>query len=162
MAINEFEGTVMLVSHDRALLRSVCDEFWMVSHGGVAPFDGDLDDYQRYLLDEAKRAREAVRQEQVQANKALAAAKAAPIAKPLPAATAEKRKWEKEIARLDARMQALSTEGSQLESQISANPTPQEVASLGKRLKAINEELQTLEDQWLGATAALEATLAPG
>ena len=162
MAINEFEGTVMLVSHDRALLRSVCDEFWMVSHGGVAPFDGDLDDYQRYLLDEAKRSREAVRQEQVQANRALAAAKAAPIAKPLPAATAEKRKWEKEIASLDERMQALSTEGSQLESQISANPTPQEIASLGKRLKAINDALQTLEDQWLGATAALEATQAIG
>jgi ATP-binding cassette subfamily F protein 3 len=162
MAINEFEGTVMLVSHDRALLRSVCDEFWMVSHGGVAPFDGDLDDYQRYLLDEAKRAREAVRQEQVQANKALAAAKAAPIAKPLPAATAEKRKWEKEIAKLDARMQTLSTEGSQLESQISANPTPHEIASLGKRLQAINEELQTLEDQWLIATASLEAPMASG
>ena len=71
-------------------------------------------------------------------------------------------KWEKEIARLDARMQALSTEGSQLESQINANPTPQEIASLGKRLKAINEELQTLEDQWLGATAALETAQAPG
>jgi ATP-binding cassette subfamily F protein 3 len=50
MALNEFEGTVMLVSHDRALLRAVCDEFWMVSRGGVEPFDGDLDDYQRYLL----------------------------------------------------------------------------------------------------------------
>src|SRR5665647_169750 len=61
MALNEFEGTVMLVSHDRALLRSVCDEFWMVSRGGVAPFDGDLDDYQRYLLDEAKRQREEAR-----------------------------------------------------------------------------------------------------
>jgi ATP-binding cassette subfamily F protein 3 len=59
-------------------------------------------------------------------------------------------------------MQALSTEGSQLESQISANPTPQEIASLGKRLKAINEELQTLEDQWLGATAALEVALPAG
>ena len=58
MALNEFEGTVMLVSHDRALLRSVCDEFWMVSRGGVEPFDGDLDDYQRYLLDESKRLRE--------------------------------------------------------------------------------------------------------
>jgi ATP-binding cassette subfamily F protein 3 len=57
MALNEFEGTVMLVSHDRALLRAVCDEFWMVSRGGVSPFDGDLDDYQRYLLDEAKRLR---------------------------------------------------------------------------------------------------------
>jgi ATP-binding cassette subfamily F protein 3 len=60
MALNEFEGTVMLVSHDRALLRAVCDEFWLVSRGGVEPFDGDLDDYQRYLLDEAtlKRALE--------------------------------------------------------------------------------------------------------
>ncbi len=61
MALNEFEGTVMLVSHDRALLRAVCDEFWMVSRGGVAPFDGDLDDYQRYLLDEAKRQRELIK-----------------------------------------------------------------------------------------------------
>jgi ATP-binding cassette subfamily F protein 3 len=59
VALNEFEGTVMLVSHDRALLRAVCDEFWLVSRGGIEPFDGDLDDYQRYLLDEAKRARAA-------------------------------------------------------------------------------------------------------
>jgi len=58
VALNEFEGTVMLVSHDRALLRAVCDEFWLVARGGVEPFDGDLDDYQRYLLDEAKRSRE--------------------------------------------------------------------------------------------------------
>ena len=49
----------MLVSHDRALLRAVCDEFWLVTRGGIEPFDGDLDDYQRFLLNEAKRAREA-------------------------------------------------------------------------------------------------------
>ncbi|KAB2904944.1 MAG: ATP-binding cassette domain-containing protein, partial [Burkholderiaceae bacterium] len=61
MALNEFEGTVMLVSHDRALLRAVCDEFWLVGRGGVGPFDGDLDDYQRYLLDESKRLRELAR-----------------------------------------------------------------------------------------------------
>ncbi len=59
VALNEFEGTVMLVSHDRALLRAVCDEFWLVTRGGIEPFDGDLDDYQRFLLNEAKRAREA-------------------------------------------------------------------------------------------------------
>ncbi|HYG44465.1 MAG TPA: ATP-binding cassette domain-containing protein [Bordetella sp.] len=59
VALNEFEGSVMLVSHDRALLRSVCDEFWLVSRGGVQDFDGDLDDYQVYLLEEAKRRREA-------------------------------------------------------------------------------------------------------
>ena len=54
----DYKGTLLLVSHDRALLRSVCDEFWLVSKGGVAPFDGDLEDYQRYLLDEARKARE--------------------------------------------------------------------------------------------------------
>ena len=61
MALNAFEGTLMLVSHDRALLRTVCDEFWLVARGGIAPFDGDLDDYQRYLLEESKRLREAAR-----------------------------------------------------------------------------------------------------
>jgi ATP-binding cassette, subfamily F, member 3 len=60
MALNEFEGTVMLVSHDRALLRSVCDEFWLVAGGGVQPFEGDLDDYQKYLLDQAKQRRESL------------------------------------------------------------------------------------------------------
>ena len=58
MALNEFEGTVMLVSHDRSLLRAVCDEFWLVTKGGVEPFDGDLDDYQQFLRDEARRVRE--------------------------------------------------------------------------------------------------------
>ena len=58
MALNEFEGTVLLVSHDRSLLRAVCDEFWLVTKGGVEPFDGDLDDYQEFLRDEARRMRE--------------------------------------------------------------------------------------------------------
>jgi ATP-binding cassette subfamily F protein 3 len=56
IALNEFEGTVMLVSHDRALLREVCDEFWLVSGGEVKEFDGDLDDYQRWLLEVSRSA----------------------------------------------------------------------------------------------------------
>ena len=46
----------MLVSHDRALLREVCDEFWLVARGQVQPFDGDLDDYQKWLLDVSRAA----------------------------------------------------------------------------------------------------------
>jgi ATP-binding cassette subfamily F protein 3 len=64
VALNEFEGTVMLVSHDRSLLRAVCDEFWLVTKGGVEPFDGDLDDYQQFLRDEARRMREQAAGEQ--------------------------------------------------------------------------------------------------
>ncbi|HUD34874.1 MAG TPA: ATP-binding cassette domain-containing protein, partial [Variovorax sp.] len=96
MALNEFEGTLMLVSHDRALLRSVCDEFWMVGRGAVTDFDGDLDDYQRYLLDEAKRqreeAKEAVKKSATDAAPpvampvAVAPAKAAPVERGEPAA----------------------------------------------------------------------------
>ena len=83
MALNDFEGTVMLVSHDRALLRAVCDEFWMVGRGAVGPFDGDLDEYQRYLLDEAKRQRELAKTE------AAADSAAAKTAAALPAAVAD-------------------------------------------------------------------------
>jgi ATP-binding cassette, subfamily F, member 3 len=63
MALNEFEGTVMLVSHDRALLRETCDEFWLVAKGRVEPFDGDLDDYQRWLLEQSREAQRAAQRE---------------------------------------------------------------------------------------------------
>ncbi|HET6828990.1 MAG TPA: ATP-binding cassette domain-containing protein, partial [Ramlibacter sp.] len=87
VALNEFEGTVMLVSHDRALLRSVCDEFWLVGRGNVSPFDGDLDDYQRYLLEEARRLREQLA--------TATAAPSAPVADAAPAANpAEQRRLQ--------------------------------------------------------------------
>ena len=54
MALQTFEGAIVLVSHDRHLLRNSVDEFWLVSEGRVQPFDGDLDDYER-LLDEQRR-----------------------------------------------------------------------------------------------------------
>ncbi|MFT4190121.1 MAG: ATP-binding cassette domain-containing protein [Comamonas sp.] len=96
MALNEFEGTVMLVSHDRALLRSVCDEFWLVGRGQVQPFDGDLDDYQRYLLDESRRLRDEARQQEAARHATAPATPAAtpqtvaavPAAKPASAAQA--------------------------------------------------------------------------
>jgi ATP-binding cassette subfamily F protein 3 len=78
MALNEFEGSLMLVSHDRALLREVCDEFWLVADGGVRPFDGDLDDYQKYLLDTARAQAKAQRDAGSASRKTTATAAAAP------------------------------------------------------------------------------------
>ncbi|TRZ67886.1 MAG: ATP-binding cassette domain-containing protein [Comamonadaceae bacterium] len=159
MALNEFEGTVMLVSHDRALLRAVCDEFWMVSHGGVAPFDGDLDDYQRYLLDEAKRQREAIKEAQNQANKQLAKAASEKLAASAPAktpATEQVRKWKKELEGLELRISTLNAEGADLEGKLGTNTHPTEIAEIGKSLKKVNDELKSLEDQWLKVSALLE------
>ncbi|MDZ7892312.1 MAG: ATP-binding cassette domain-containing protein [Rhodoferax sp.] len=157
MALNEFEGTVMLVSHDRALLRSVCDEFWMVSRGGVEPFDGDLDDYQRYLLDEAKRQRELAKEEaKAGAIAPSPASPALPVAPAGPSADSIK-KWKKELAQVEAQMATLNTEGAELEAKLSTNPHPSVIAEAGKRLKAVNAELQTLEEHWLELTTQLEA-----
>jgi ATP-binding cassette subfamily F protein 3 len=154
MALNEFEGTVMLVSHDRALLRSVCDEFWMVSRGGVEPFDGDLDDYQRYLLDEAKRQREAIKEASSAAAKAERKAQAVPLAKPKTGSTST---LKRQLDEVEARMAVLNGEGSSLEGHLGQSAHPSEIAELGKRLKLVNDELQSLEEQWLTLSSQIEA-----
>ena len=50
-ALNGYDGAVMLISHDRRLLESCADRLWLVADGTVTPYDGDLDDYRRWLLD---------------------------------------------------------------------------------------------------------------
>ena len=56
VALAQFEGTLILVSHDRALLRATTDSFLLVTNGQVAPFDGDLDEYRDWLLGKAQAA----------------------------------------------------------------------------------------------------------
>jgi len=155
MALNEFEGTVMLVSHDRALLRAVCDEFWMVSRGGVEPFDGDLDDYQRYLLDEAKRQREAAKQESklIPAGEAV---KPALAKEPKKVISDAERKLKKELQAVEAQIETLNQEGAVLEGKLAINTHPAEIAEAGKRLKALGDSLKLLEERWLTLTEALE------
>ena len=153
MALNEFEGTVMLVSHDRALLRSVCDEFWMVSRGGVAPFDGDLDDYQRYLLDEAKRQREEIKQN---SNVGSAKAGGKSGSKKSSKSNTNKAPGKSGLEAIEAQMGVLNGEGAALEVHLSTAVRPSEIAELGKRLKSVNDELKLLEDQWLDLSGKLD------
>ncbi len=186
MALNEFEGTVMLVSHDRALLRAVCDEFWMVSQGGVAPFDGDLDDYQKYLLDHAKRQREEAKKatQSPTPTKASAPAKAEPVIaapaaqampKPVPQGTPEQRKLDaqrrqqkseatkplrKDLEKIDKQMLALNAEKDQLQALLAQGVPAAEIASTGKRLKAIETETAGLEERWLELSEQIEAATA--
>jgi ATP-binding cassette subfamily F protein 3 len=60
-AINEYEGAVILVSHDRYLLEACADRLWLVSGGTVSAFDGDMDEYTKYVLEKAGAEREARR-----------------------------------------------------------------------------------------------------
>ena len=144
MALNEFEGTVMLVSHDRALLRAVCDEFWLVSKGGIEPFDGDLDDYQQFLLDEAKRMKALAQAEQAKLQQKTVAAAAKP-APPKSLAPGSQKKQQ----RLESDMQTLEQEKDQLTQAMSLTTLPAELAKLGRQLKTTEDQLSQLEAQWL-------------
>ena len=53
-ALNEYEGAVILITHDRSLMELVADRLWLAADNTVAPFDGDMDDYARYVLDRAR------------------------------------------------------------------------------------------------------------
>jgi ATP-binding cassette subfamily F protein 3 len=154
MALNEFEGTVMLVSHDRALLREVCDEFWLVAGGRVEPFDGDLDDYQRWLLEVARAtAKGTVPPAAPQASKALAPPAAAPAPGPAgapkaaaattPAPASGQRRDDRkqqaharvklaertrplrtELAQIDTRLEKLAAERAEVEAALAAATLP--------------------------------------
>jgi ATP-binding cassette subfamily F protein 3 len=186
IALNEFEGTVMLVSHDRALLRAVCDEFWLVGRGGVAPFDGDLDDYQQYLLDEARRLRELAREAsqdekspETRANndhstvgKGQNDAKAV-VPAPVPAADAREQRRQsaqqrqqlaektrplrRELDAAERNLKRLGDEKMSLEARLAAPLAPEAIAEAGRRLKAVNDELDATEEHWLSLSGQIEA-----
>ncbi|WP_323003532.1 ABC-F family ATP-binding cassette domain-containing protein [Denitromonas sp.] len=156
MALNEFEGTVMLVSHDRSLLRSVCDEFWLVSHGGIEPFDGDLDDYQRYLLDEAKRVRESVKASQ-KAAKEAAPVVAAPVVKK---DSAELKALRRDLGRLEQTILELQTRKHGLEARLASTQSAQEIGEIGVQVQALTDELAGHEDRWLDLSERIEAASA--
>jgi ATP-binding cassette, subfamily F, member 3 len=154
MALNEFEGTVMLVSHDRALLRAVCDEFWMVSQGGVSPFDGDLDDYQKYLLDYAKQQRD----EAKKSSKIVVPVEVVKVAAPAKVANNPATKTlRKNIEKLEATMQAKTAERDVIQASLLTMSKPLDLAEAGKKLNAIEKELAELEEKWLGMTEELES-----
>ena len=175
VALNEFEGTVMLVSHDRALLREVCDEFWLVTRGGVLPFDGDLDDYQRWLL-EVSRAlsrgqlapdppRPAVAEETAPRPASVPQAVAPPARDDRRAAKLARAKLSEltrplriEIQRIDERLAQLAGEKTEVEARLAAGELRgEEFAEIGRRLNHVMAETSMLEERWLELQGELES-----
>lgn len=164
MALNEFEGTVMLVSHDRALLREVCDEFWLVADGAVSPFDGDLDDYQRWLLERSREMAKAAAREAAQAREAASPADAPQRREDRKAQAAlrqqrneQAKPLKNELKKVDQRLAAAGSEREAALSAISApGVSPSVLADEGRRLKALDEEIEALELRWLELSEALE------
>jgi ATP-binding cassette subfamily F protein 3 len=142
MAINDYEGAVILISHDRHIIETCADALWLVKDGTVTPFDGDMDDYTRLVLDTARENRRAERH----AGKQLTEN---PRPAPKPSSTA----LQKTIEKLDRRMEDLRGKIETLD-QALADPTlygeePRKAADFTRLRAKLASELEEAENEWL-------------
>ena len=147
LALSEYEGAVVLVSHDRHLLRTVCDGFQLVAHGGLSPFDGDLDDYRKWLdQPNDEKPEKAIVWPQKTAK---------------PAGKTQGKTLEKKIEQLEKNMARLTAEKQQLDARL-ADPAlyqaaaKTELRACQQRQARIADELAKTEAAWLETQEKLE------
>jgi ATP-binding cassette subfamily F protein 3 len=162
LALQSYPGAVLLVSHDRSLLRAAVDEFLLVADGKVTAFDGDLDDYRAWLL--ARRAGEAgepagpavSRRDQRRAEaeaRNLAASQRRPVESRL-------RAVEQEMARLETEKRALETRLAAPD--IYAASCREALSEALREQGRVGGRLAALEEEWLGLHEQLERMAAAG
>jgi ATP-binding cassette subfamily F protein 3 len=161
MALQGFEGGLIVVSHDRHLIKTVADTLWLVADGKLSVFDGDLDDYQAWLRGRAK-------------------ARSAPPAASVSAATASGprksrgtgsrsgpplRAWRRELAQIEENIAAIGAERASVEQELGGSDAPRGGPELDRLLEKharLSREAERCEARWLEIAAAIEAAEAAG
>jgi ATP-binding cassette, subfamily F, member 3 len=153
IALQDFSGAVVVVSHDRTLLRGACDSFLLVANGAVTPFDGDLDDYAAWLAKSGK------------ARAAPDTVSAAPSRQEQRRLDAEARNrltpLRNEQRRIEGQLEKLGGERARLETELADPATYTKPVEEGRRLTLrhaeVVREIGTLEERWLEVMSELEA-----
>ncbi len=145
-ALNDYEGAVLIISHDRHLIEATCDTLWIAEGGTIKELDEDLDSYQRSITSTkepkgGKGERKLSKQE--------AAARRAEVA-PLKASIKDA---ETKIARLKVEIEKID---AQLADPKVYNGAPERLIALGKDKARFSADLTTTEEQWLALSAELE------
>ncbi|MGB1907515.1 MAG: ATP-binding cassette domain-containing protein, partial [Spongiibacter sp.] len=157
-ALQDFEGAVIVVSHDRHLLRNTVDEFLLVDDGAVTPFDGSLDDYRQWLLSRDKTSGDgdtgASPEEPVVDRKRARQEAAARRAKLAP--------LSKEVKKLESRMATIGRELADIEQQLAdaalyEDSNKQKLKELLTRQGTLREENNGVEEAWLTLQEEMEA-----
>ncbi|HWE46378.1 MAG TPA: ABC transporter ATP-binding protein, partial [Caulobacteraceae bacterium] len=154
-ALNDYDGAVVIITHDRSLMDLVADRLWLTADGTVKPFQGDLDDYTRFVLDRAKA---------VSAGQAKPRAEGANSREARKAASAARMRimpLKNEVQALEKKMDSISWSIGKLD-QALADPElfsrdPDKAVSLGKDRARAQEELAETEAKWLAAAETYEA-----
>ncbi|WP_028079527.1 ATP-binding cassette domain-containing protein [Solimonas soli] len=152
-ALLDYPGALVVVSHDRHLLTSTCETFWLVANGEAQPFDGDLDDYARWLR---------TRDSTPGAAKPAAARPPAATRRDAAELRALTRPLREAIGRLDKQMTRLQAELATVDGKL-GDPAIYESARSADlrealaRQATLRQQLATAEEQWLATTEQLDA-----
>jgi len=148
LALEAYTGAVILVSHDRSLVRAIADELWLVADGKVQLFDGDLDDYKQWI--DARRS-----ENQRQVRSSIEKNKPKPVARP------NKKVLLSKQSKLEATLNNAQRELAEARRQL-ADPaiyvqrTRTEIDRLNAVHTALEQKIAELEDAWLELEMALE------
>ena len=158
-ALQEFQGAVIVISHDRHLLRQVVDQYWLVADGRIGPYEGDLDSYQQQLQKLVQQQAKAKQLEQRE-NRADDAAnnQSAQDRKQQKRLQAEQRAklspLKKQLDKLEARLDKLHTLQSELEQQL-VDPSlyeaeqKQQLQDLLQKQASTTQEAEQVEEDWM-------------
>ncbi|AKC87327.1 ABC-F family ATP-binding cassette domain-containing protein [Pseudoxanthomonas suwonensis] len=147
-ALADFDGAIVMVSHDRHLIGLVCDSFWRVADGAVEPFDGDLDQYAAWL-----RSRPAAQGTKQRMAEAAPTPVAAAVAEPAKPATARKPVNPMKLVAAEKRVAELEAEVAELDRRLADSghvADPGRLATLGREREAAAQRLEQAEQAWLG------------
>ena len=164
LALQDYQGALIVVSHDRHLLRTVTDEFLLVAEGRVQPFDGDLDDYRDWLNERQRAAnRDAAPRTAGDGNSAAERREQKRQEAERRQQLAIKRKpLEQRIKKLEQRLEKLHVEQTRLHDEL-LEPTLYEDANKNRlkelllRKAQVDKDVAEIEGEWLEAQEALEA-----
>ncbi|MEO1693608.1 MAG: ABC-F family ATP-binding cassette domain-containing protein [Pseudomonadota bacterium] len=162
--LNAFEGAVIVISHDRHLLEATVDRLWLVGDGTVAPFEGDLDDYQRHLLDQRGSKRK--RTEPSAPGSGDAAARGDRTAERKAAAErrAQLAPLKKAAATAEANVATVTGKLAQIDRQLGDGSVftddPVKAQKLTMLRGKLAKDLEAAEEAWLDTLGQLEAATA--
>ena len=158
-AINDFEGAVVLVSHDTHLLKMVADQLWLVAGGKVTPFEGDIDDYQGRLLRE--RVGKPAKREEKPAPPPLPSASKKDQRKHSADSRAKRAPLRRALETLEKNIAKLNAERKRIEAKLTDPSTYNDpginVADLQRDKVRLERDIAHAEHEWLVAQEAYEA-----
>lgn len=164
-ALGEFEGAVILISHDSHLVESVADQLWIAENGTITPFDGDMDDYRSWLDERARQATQENQRQAARSQNGGAGATQQPDKNQQRAQRKEQTRQlaplRRKIRDLETRLERLEKAKAQLETKL-ADPDlyqssrAEDIATLNSDLALVSQKQEETEMHWLEAQDELE------